>query len=262
MTGDILEVEERSDVLWVRLNRPEKRNALSRELLARIREAFIVYAECQNLRAAVITGEGAKSFAAGGDLKDLSSIRTEAESRTMSVDGRASLDSIRQFPVPVIAALNGDALGGGAELAVACDFRVASEHARIGFLQSRLCITPAWGGGGDLFDIVGTRKAMLLLCSASALDSPEALSVGLYDRITRNGQALTDLVDDFLAPIIDKPPEVLRALKNTAIQARRWRGRDEFEDNLTSAFVRTWTHPAHWAAAEKALNKSKVRNQR
>lgn len=257
MTDNFLVVEERDEVLWVRLNRPEKRNALSRDILGRIREVFTEHAKNNNVRAAVITGEGDKSFAAGGDLKDLSSVRTEADSRTMSLDGRASLDSIRQFPVPVIAALNGDALGGGAELAVACDFRVASEHARIGFLQSRLCITPAWGGGGDLFDIVGTRKAMLLLCSAAALDASEALAVGLYDCVARNDQVLKDLVDHFLAPIIDKPPEVLRALKDMAIQARRWRGRDEFEDNLTNAFVRTWTHPDHWAAADKALTGSK-----
>src|SRR5918993_3980409 len=133
--------------LDVTINRPAKRNALSRDSLAALKRVFERHSGEHGIRVAVLTAAGEKSFAAGGDLKDLSTIRTLGEAAEMSRSARDVLDSIRRFPVPVVAALNGDALGGGAELAVACDMRVAATHARIGFVQGRLGITTAWGGG-------------------------------------------------------------------------------------------------------------------
>ena len=94
------------------------------------------------------------------------------------------LDSIRRFPVPVVAALNGDALGGGAELAVACDMRVAATHARIGFVQGRLAITTGWGGGIDLAAIVGPSRALALLCRSDLLTSAEAGRITSCPRTT------------------------------------------------------------------------------
>ncbi|MBM3359776.1 MAG: enoyl-CoA hydratase/isomerase family protein, partial [Betaproteobacteria bacterium] len=158
--------ERAGGVLNVSINRPDKRNALSRAVLGELKRVFSGHSGAQDLRVAVLRGAGEKSFAAGGDLRDLAQVRTRADTRRMAEQARDALEAIRSFPVPVVAALNGDALGGGAELAVACDFRVAASHARIGFIQGRLNIATAWGGGADLMRLVGPARALRLLAAA------------------------------------------------------------------------------------------------
>ena len=152
-------VEKRDDVLYICINRPEKRNALAREVLSQLKEIFTAYSDDETLKLAILTGAGDKSFAAGGDLKDLYDVRTPEQTRQMSDEANECLEAVRQFPLPVIAALNGDALGGGSELAIACDFRLAAKHARIGFIQGKLSITTAWGGGPDLVNLLGSTQA-------------------------------------------------------------------------------------------------------
>lgn len=255
---------ERADgVLRVTLNRPEKRNALSRTLLAQLRDAFLAARGDETLRLAILTGAADKSFAAGGDLRDLSSVRTEDEALAMSRDAREALDAIRFFPVPVIAALNGDSLGGGAELAAACDFRVAAGHARIGFVQGRLAISTAWGGGVDLMTILGPTKALRLLATAQILAAREALEIGLVDAIAGEG-ALAGLdldaaTDAFAAPMLKQAPQVLRAFKALANAARSGEGRAGLEAIENARFARTWIHDDHWAAADAVLNGSRHR---
>ncbi|MCH8238351.1 MAG: enoyl-CoA hydratase/isomerase family protein, partial [Proteobacteria bacterium] len=139
-----LKTDSQDGVITVTIDRPGKRNALSREVLAELAEIFTAAARDDGLKAAVVTGAGDKCFAAGGDLKDLASVRTLNDARAMADDAKQAFEAIRRFPVPVVAALNGDALGGGAELAVACDFRVFAHHARIGFVHGRLNIPTAW----------------------------------------------------------------------------------------------------------------------
>lgn len=125
-------------VLRLTLARPEKRNALSDGLIAAIGATFAEWSTREDVSLAVLTGSGDKAFASGGDLKELDALRGEAEARAFAARTRAAFDHIRRFPVPVLAILNGDALGGGAELAMACDQRLALAHARIGFLQAKL----------------------------------------------------------------------------------------------------------------------------
>ena len=108
-----------------------------------------------DLACVVLTGAGDKYFAAGGDLRDLAQVRTEQGVCAMVEEARAALDAVRTFPLPVVAVLNGDALGGGAELALACDLRVMREGASIGYVQGRLAITTGWGGGTDLATVIG-----------------------------------------------------------------------------------------------------------
>lgn len=260
---DQLLTERADGVLRVVLNRPEKRNALSRTLLAALRDAFLDAREDESLRLAVLTGAGDKCFAAGGDLRDLSSVRTEEEAREMSLDARHALDAIRDFPVPVIAALNGDALGGGAELAAACDFRVCAGHARIGFVQGRLAISTAWGGGIDLMAMLGPTKALRLLATAQILSAREALEIGLVDAVAGDGEHdghdLDAATQAFAAPMLKQAPQVLRAFKALAIASRRGEGRASLEDIENARFARAWIHDDHWAAADAVLNGSRHR---
>jgi enoyl-CoA hydratase len=239
--------------LSVTIDRAAKRNALSRAVLAELQETFERHAADETLRVATVTGAGDKSFAAGGDLRDLAAVRTVTEAEIMAEQAKAALDAIRNFPVPVVAVLNGDALGGGAELAASCDFRVAGPHARIGFIQGRLNIATAWGGGIDLMRIVGPARSLRLLARSEMLSGDEAMALGLFDVSAGEGQSLDDCLEAFLAPITGQAPQVLRAFKALSLGSRRDLPRDEIMQLETRLFADTWVHQDHWDAADKLL---------
>ncbi len=241
-------------VLYVTVNRPEKRNALSRAVLADLKRAFTEFAGASELRVAVLRGAGDKSFAAGGDLRDLSTVRTHAQAQRMAEEAHDALDAIRCFPVPVVAALNGDALGGGAELAVACDFRVAASHVHIGFIHGRLNIATAWGGGEDLMRLVGAAGALRLLAASERLDAAGAQRLGLVDAVGAPEQPLQALTDRFIAPFLQQVPQVLRAFKALATAVRRGLPGAEIRALETRHLVETWMHPDHWYAADNILD--------
>ena len=123
-SADGVQVKREGRVLRIRIDRPDKLNALSRPVLARIREIFESTNMDAGIACVVLTGTGSRYFAAGGDLRDLATVREESAVRTMAIEGRNALDAVRRYPVPVVGLLNGDAIGGGAELALACDFRL------------------------------------------------------------------------------------------------------------------------------------------
>jgi enoyl-CoA hydratase len=244
------------DVLAVTINRPERRNALAMSVLDEICAAFERFADNETIKYATLSGAGDKAFAAGGDLAELQSVRTIESARSMAEQGKRALEAVRNFPAPVIAVLNGAALGGGAELALACDMRVAASHAKIGFVQTRLAIAPAWGGAVELFDLVGHAAAMRMLTRAEILDAKEAHACGIFDRVAAEGESLQDALDAFASPLASQAPHVLRAIKNQAIAARSMSraARLELETRLLAEL---WVHPAHWAAADNALKVKK-----
>jgi enoyl-CoA hydratase/carnithine racemase len=241
-------------VLTLTLNRPERRNALSLALLDEIGATLARHVADESIRCAVITAAGDRCFAAGGDLQELEAIRSVKDTRAMSRRGRAALDQIRAFPVPVIAALNGPALGGGAELAVACDLRVAAPHAEIGFLQAQLGVTTAWGGGIDLALTVGDRRALRILATSARLEASRAQDLGLVDWVCAPGQDLDVCLRGFLEPYLARSREVLVGCK-APIAAHRRRVHAELAPVEEDHFVRTWTHPEHWAALARATTK-------
>lgn len=241
--------------LDVTIDRPEKRNALSMTALGALKAAFERHAADETIRVCVLTGAGERSFAAGGDLRELSVLRTGDEAAAMSREARGALDAVRRFPVPVVAALNGDALGGGAELAVACDMRIAAHHARIGFIQGRLAITTAWGGGIDLCTLVGPSRALALMARGDLLDAPDALCAGLVDLVAGPGETLEAAVERAVAPILAQAPHVLRAFKALTLAQRSGAGRADLEALETEGFARAWVHDDHWAAADGILTR-------
>ncbi len=251
--ADQILVEVTGDVLHVTINRPEKRNALSLVLLDKLGATFHAHAD-KDYKCAVLTGAGDKAFAAGGDLKELDAVRTEAQTRAMSERGHTALDAIRYFPVPVIGALNGLALGGGAELAMACDMRIAAAHAELGLIQSRLNVTTAWGGGIDLVNAVGNSTALAILCSGKRLKADEALRLCLFEAVADEGADFASFINDYLQGYTSKGLNVLRAYKATAAK-RRQRLQDELMDTARDGFIAAWTHADHWDAAAKALKK-------
>jgi enoyl-CoA hydratase len=246
-------VEATDDVLRLTINRPEKRNALSMSLLDEIGETLNNHRDT-SVKCVVLSGAGDRCFAAGGDLKELDAIRTEAQTRSMSERGHTALDAIRYFPVPVIGALNGLALGGGAELAMACDLRIATAKAELGLIQSQLNVTTAWGGGIDLINAIGNSAALALLCSGRRLKADEALRLCLFEAVCEEGADFSVFINEFLTGYTSKGLNVLRGYKATAA-ARRKCLQDELTATARDAFVAAWTNDDHWEAAAKALKK-------
>jgi enoyl-CoA hydratase/carnithine racemase len=241
-------------ILRVTINRPERRNALARETLAALREVFEMHADQPDLRLAIVSGSGDQAFCSGGDLVDLDQTRDLASAEAFADVGTAALDAIRRFPVPTVAVLNGAAIGGGAELAVACDMRIAAAHARIGFVQSTLNISTAWGGGADLTRLVGYARAIELLSTGDVLDAQAALVAGLVNRVAPEG-GLAVCVDAFVEPMRAREPGVMRAIKAQAL-AERW-GIPTAERRAAdqARFVATWASAAHWEAADAFTRK-------
>lgn len=248
----MLLVEQRGHRLHVTINRPERRNALSLELLDHLGATFARHAADPSLKCAVLSATGDRCFAAGGDLKELAAVRSEADTLAMARRARAALDAVRCFPVPVLAALNGHALGGGAELAMACDLRVATAQAELGFLQAQLNVTTAWGGGIDLLALLGPARGLALLLEARRVPAAEALDIGLLQGVCGPHESLADCTERLLAPLLQRPVQVLRAYKALALEARL-----ALHQRLASVeergFTATWVHADHWAAAGQAL---------
>ena len=254
MNSEVL-VSVEGGALRVTINRPQKRNPLSRAVLSRLREVFEAQRGNDALVLALISGAGDRSFAAGGDLRDLEEVRTEEQARALFDLGNGAFQAIRTFPVPVVAALNGLALGGGAELAVACDVRIAAAHARIGFVQGRLNIPTAWGGGSDLAAILGPARSLDLLCSARVLSASEAHAAGLVEAVASEGEPFAAFVERFAAPWMKQRPQVMRAFKWQSAARKLCLARELTDVRDRDLFAYAWCHAEHWQAAKDILSK-------
>ncbi|MEZ5566341.1 MAG: enoyl-CoA hydratase/isomerase family protein [Gammaproteobacteria bacterium] len=244
--------EHLGDRLRIAINRPDQRNALSLALLDELADILRRHVNDASLKCVILTATGDRCFAAGGDLKELDAIRSTADTLAMSRRVRSTLDTVRRFPVPVIAALNGHALGGGAELAMACDLRIASAQADLGFLQAQLNVTTAWGGGIDLLAELGPARGLAVLIEARRIPAAEALQLGLLQRVCVGDESLAACTDSFIAPLLKRPVQVLRACKQLSLATRL-----ALHERLTlteeSGFTNCWTHADHWTAAATAL---------
>lgn len=252
---DIAVREGAQGAVWITIDRASKHNALGRQVLAGLSRAVNEYGRRPDTRLLVLQGAGERYFAAGGDLKELADVRDERATHEMADRSRAALDAVRHCPVPVLAYLNGDAIGGGAELALACDLRLQARHARIGFIQAKLAISSAWGGGPDLFQLVGSARALRMMARCELVDAQQALQWGLADAVIGDGPEGEDM-SAFLAPMLACPPQVLRGMKT---QARAWREGEALaqrRDTERSQVISTWLHDDHWRAAERVLTKS------
>jgi len=241
-------------VLTITINRPDQRNALSLALLDDLAAALNSHRNEPGLLAAIITATGDRCFAAGGDLKELDAVRTEADATAMSQRGRTALNAVREFPLPVVAGLNGLALGGGAELAMACDLRVASQNAEIGFLQGQLNLTTAWGGGIDLCLAIGIHRALEILASARRIPAEEGRELGLINYVCPANAELDAGLAEFLRPWLQRSPGVLRGFKSIT-KASRLHMHAALAAVEEREFVSTWVHQDHWDALEAAQRK-------
>lgn len=256
-TREEIGVQEDADgVVWITIDRAQKHNALGHRVLEGLRHTITEQGRNARTRLLVLRGAGDRYFAAGGDLTELADVRDERATHEMADRSRAALDAVRSCPVPVLAYLNGDAIGGGAELALACDMRLQARHARVGFIQAKLAISSAWGGGPDLFQLVGASRALRMMARCEMVDAERALLWGLADAVIADGPDGEDM-RAFLAPMRSCPPQVLRGIK---AQSRAWREGAPYaqrRETERSQVIATWLHEDHWLAAERVLDKSK-----
>jgi len=205
-------VERRAGAAWLTLNRPAAMNALSRGLVAELGAALrALGAEAPAPRALVVTGAGEKAFCAGADLKERRAMSLD-DTRAFLTELGATLDALAAFPAPVVAALNGVAFGGGLELALACDARVALEGIELGLLETRLGIIPGAGGTQRLPRIVGVAAAKELILTGRRIGAARALELGLLSRVVAP-EALVAAVDELCAEMAACGPLALAQAK-------------------------------------------------
>lgn len=175
-------VEKADRIAWVTLNRPEKLNALNNEVLEELEQIFADLEQDAKVGVVVLTGAGEKAFVAGADIAELRTLDT-AGARVQALRGQAVYQRIESLPKPVIAAVNGFALGGGCELALACHIRIASETARFGLPEVSLGLIPGYGGTQRLPRLVGKGVALDMILSGDMVPAADALRMGLVSRV-------------------------------------------------------------------------------
>jgi enoyl-CoA hydratase/carnithine racemase len=237
----MVELERDEGVAVVTIDRPQARNAIARVTMDQLEKAIDSAA---GAAALVITGAGDRAFVSGGDLKELSALRTEDEAMAMARRMRGICDQLANFPAPVIAAVNGHALGGGAEVAMAADIRIAADDITIGFNQVTLAIMPAWGGAERLAALIGRGRALMLAGTGTILGAAEAERLGLLDQVLP--RASFDQGWRGLARSLATGP---------AGEIKRVIGPGTTPDEAARAFARLWVRDAHWEAADRVMNR-------
>lgn len=238
------------------IDRPETRNSLNAEAMEAL-DAALAEAAGADLHALFIRGGGDRAFISGGDLKELESNRSEEFARAMALRMRATLDRIPALAMPVIALIGGHAIGGGAEVAVACDFRIARAGSRIGFTQARLGLMPAWGGIERLAELVGRGRALALLSTGRTLEAEEAQQWGLIEEVVP-GERFEARVAELATELAAVPGPVLAGIKMALGASQRYAWPD-LAGTATDAFARAWADPAHWAAAARMESERRKR---
>ena len=207
----LLEVDE-SGICTLTINRPDKLNALNNQVLEELDKAIDAIKENYRVKSLVITGAGEKAFVAGADIKELSALDT-ASGEKVSKKGQRIFQKIEELTIPVVAAVNGYALGGGCELAMACHLRIAFEKAAFGLPEVSLGLIPGYGGTQRLTQLVGRGKALEMIMTGRQVKADEAYEIGLVNQVTEH--SAIDEAKSMLSKIMKQGP---LAIKN-ALQA-------------------------------------------
>ena len=223
MSSEVLRVERRERAALLTIDRPHAGNSISAEVTTAIDEAITALEGASDLVAIVITGAGNKFFSSGGDIKQYRQLTTREQLQSAFERPRRLLDRLEALPLPVIAAVNGIAMGGGAELMLACDLRLAAPAATIGFPYVHLGLIPGWHGTERLVRNCGYSNAMHLLATGEPVDAQQARRLGLINRICDE----TPVVDAALA-LVERlaraAPLSLAATKRVLLGAYRLPG--------------------------------------
>jgi enoyl-CoA hydratase len=213
MTFENLLISELNEVLVITINRPNKLNALNRKTIAEISKAIADAKSNKVVKGIIITGAGNKSFVAGADISEFVGLSVE-EGKKLAQTGQGVFKQIETCPKPVIAAVNGFALGGGCELSMACHLRVASENAMFGQPEVNLGLTAGYGGTQRLIQYIGKTKATELHMTADTLTAEQALQLGLVNYVVPQKQLMTKCME-LLEKIKSKSPKAITGVINS-----------------------------------------------
>lgn len=202
MQYTFIQIAIQAKIATITINRPEVLNALKFEVLSELRDAMLTLRDDTEVKVVVITGAGPKAFVAGADVAVMAELGS-LEARKYIMAGHETFDLIAGFPKPVVAAVNGFALGGGCELALACDFIYAAENARFGLPEITLGIIPGWGGTQRLPQRVGTGLAKEMIYTGKVIDAAEAKAIGLVNKLFPS-EGFLDAVKEELKSIVSK----------------------------------------------------------
>lgn len=236
-----LKVESKDGICYITINRPDKLNALNRQTVQEIGLAIKQAKEDTSVFGIILTGEGPKAFAAGADIKEFMGLSGE-QGKAMAKAGQEVFQSIEDCPKPVIAAVNGFALGGGCELAMSCHLRIASDNAQFGQPEVNLGLIPGYGGTQRLVRYLGKTKALELMMTADRINAQQALQMGLVNYIVSPDTLSTKCVE-ILCTIRTKSPFAIAGVIKAANAYDGTRGGftaelDEFGKCFTSEDIK------------------------
>ena len=234
-----IRTEYSGNIFIITINRPDKLNALNKKVMEELGQAIAEVYESKEIRSAIITGAGSRAFVAGADIGEFSGLNKE-QAMQMSRKGQDVFFKIENAPKPILAAVNGFALGGGCELALSCHFRLCSANAKFGQPEVNLGLIPGYGGTQRLTQLIGKGKAMELMMTGNMLSAEEALQLGLVNYITTQ-EDLLQKTREMLQLIETKAPIAIAKLigcVNTAVSGKSGAsGRHFGFDEEISAFA-------------------------
>lgn len=249
-------LEREGPLALVIVDRPRAKNAIDRAAMRRL-DSIVEELSGDDALAAVILAGAGDHFISGGDLKDLAELERPEEGRGMSVFMQSVLARWEALRCPTIAAIGGDAYGGGCEIALACDLRVMSRGSRLVFKQVSMGLIPGWGGGQRLSRLIGPSRALLLLVTAAAVGAEQALAIGLADEITE-GSALE--AARALGARIAAQPRAAVALTKRALVRGAELPKSLAIDLEAELFAQTWGSEDHRRAVRSFLQRSRPRS--
>lgn len=204
-------VSHEGNISIITINRPSALNALNQQVLSELKDALASLSKLHSTRGVVVTGEGEKAFVAGADIKELASL-TKEQAVELSRKGQELFQFIADFPKPVVALVNGFALGGGCELAMACHIRIATENAKFGLPEVNLGLIPGYGGTQRLTQLVGRAKSLELAMTGDMVAAKDARELGLVNHVVASKQEGMELATKMLNKVAQKAPLAITEL--------------------------------------------------
>jgi len=246
-----LKVEQKNHLCLATINRPDARNAINFAVMEQLEDLLDDLESNKKIRCFILTGAGNDSFISGGDLREFHTLKTAREAKPMAKRMLSILSRIEKLPCWTIAAVNAPAYGGGCEMMLAFDFRIAASRATFGLTQAKFYLPPGWGGLTRLVERVGRSKALEWLAEAKVIDAEAALEHGLINRIAEH-QLLTE-ARDWAKELTKNDRAFIGNLKRGAMRLTeaRWKAIDAELDS----FAQFWESERHEERVEKFLNR-------
>jgi enoyl-CoA hydratase len=230
MIGKLTWVEIQDSIGWIKINREKKLNALNRDLIDELHERLIDFQQDSSVKVIILTGIGNKAFVAGADISEFSSFDPQEASALARYGNQVLFDLIAQLEKPVIAAINGYALGGGLELAMACHLRIAAQHAKMGLPEVSLGLIPGYGGTQRLPAMIGRGNAMEMILTGDMISAEKALQMGLVNQVVEAERLLEAAINLAERMMKNAPHSIKNAIK--AINAADGTPKGFEEENL------------------------------